>query len=387
MKTRGFRFLLPAILVAAGSGGVAWTWALAEHVNQVETAGRQSAARIDRIEVLLDEMAHDELAYVASGQIDSERLTYAGSRVRGIVSEGSWLFGQLLARASPAAPMAAESVASLEDVSSRAQENLRAGLDVMAADLIFTETTRTRQTLRDQLREIRLAESAAVADARAWDLKQAWAVLAGVALLFAGALVRSTKRQASPSNHVPPFPANLSPLPVNEAPRIAVSIDLPETAALCTAISRLQAEAGLQELLGRTAALLGASGVVVWMVAGEELFPVAAHGFDSTQLRQLGPVDRSSLNATAGAWRTSALQTVAGDSSSRSAIVAPLLGVDRCIGALAIEVAPGRESDSGVQAAATLIAAQFATVLGAWPAGGSGVASKGSAFERATTPR
>jgi hypothetical protein len=135
--------------------------------------------------------------------------------------------------------------------------------------------------------------------------------------------------------------------------------------------------------LERTAALLGASGVVVWMVAGEELFPVAAHGYDSRLLRQLGSLDRSSLNATAAAWRNSTLQTVAGESTARSAIVAPLLGVDRCIGALAIEVAAGRESDSGMQAAATLIAAQFATVLGAWPAGSSGAASELSAFERA----
>ena len=33
MKTRILRFLLPAILVAAGAGSVAWTWALAQHVD------------------------------------------------------------------------------------------------------------------------------------------------------------------------------------------------------------------------------------------------------------------------------------------------------------------------------------------------------------------
>jgi hypothetical protein len=386
MKTRILRLLLPAILVAAGSGGVAWTWALAEHVNQVETAGKRSATRIDRIEVLLDEMAHDELAYVAAGQVDSEMLTSAGRRVRQIVSESSGLFGQLLARASPAAAMAGDAVASLEEVETRAQENMGAGLDLTAADLLFTETTRTRQTLREQLREIRVAESTAVADARSNDLRQAWTVLAGVALLFAWALVRSTKEPAVLSNHVSSVPLNLSLMPVNEPPRHApaVSIDLPETAALCTAISRLQAEADLQELLVRTAALLGASGVVIWMVAGEELFPVAAHGYDSQQLRQLGSLDRASLNATAAAWRNGALQTVAGESTSRSAIVAPLLGVDRCIGALAIEVAPSRESDTGMHAAATLIAAQFATVLGAWPASSSGPASGPPAFERAS---
>ena len=90
-------------------------------------------------------------------------------------------------------------------------------------------------------------------------------------------------------------------------------IDLTETAALCTAISRLQTESDLQGLLVRTATLLDASGVVVWMAAGEEMFPVAWHGYDSRQLIQLGPIGPSSLNATAAAWRTGTLQSVAGE--------------------------------------------------------------------------
>ena len=98
MKTRILRFLLPAILVAAGAGSVAWTWALAQHVDRLEATGKQSAARIDRLEVLLDELARDELTYVASGQIDNETLTATSNRVRQIVSESSWLLGQLLAR-------------------------------------------------------------------------------------------------------------------------------------------------------------------------------------------------------------------------------------------------------------------------------------------------
>ena len=76
------------------------------------------------------------------------------------------------------------------------------------------------------------------------------------------------------------------------------------------------------------------------------------------------------------------LQSVAGDSASRSAIVAPLLGVDRCIGVLAIEVPPGREADGPTKAVTTLIAAQLATVLGAWPAGSSMAPTEVLPFER-----
>src|SRR4030095_11810286 len=157
----------------------------------------------------------------------------------------------------------------LAEVEARARENMRAGLDLMAADLLFTETTRTRQTLREQLRSLRAMDSSAVADARSIDLKQAWTALAAVAVLFAWALVRSARgAPREPASDSRPVPADSNPLPLTPPSRPEHAIDLGETAALCTAISCLQSEAGLQGLLARTATLLGASGVVVWMTAG-----------------------------------------------------------------------------------------------------------------------
>src|SRR5262245_29410849 len=161
MKTRILRFLLPAILIAAGAGSVAWTWALAQHVEHLEATGKQSAARIDRLEALLDEFAQSELTYAASGQIDKETLISTSARIRQIASESSWLLGQLLAGAAPSAGALADGVASLAEVDRRARENVAADLDLMAADLLFSETTRTRQTMREQLRTLRVAESTA----------------------------------------------------------------------------------------------------------------------------------------------------------------------------------------------------------------------------------
>jgi hypothetical protein len=388
MKTRILRFLLPAILVAAGAGGVAWTWALAQHVEQLEATGRQTATRIDRLEVVLDELTQNELVYVASGQIDGDTLQSTSTLLRQIVTDSSWLLGQLAAGAAPAAGAVSEAVAALGEVEARARENIRAGLDLMAADLLFTETTRTRQTLREQLRALRLAESKAVSDGRSNALKQAWIALAGVALLFAGVLVRSSRGSTASSASDPSAQIPVRTLvPVHEAEKrvVAPSIDLGETAALCTAISRVQANSDLQGLLTRTASLLGAPGVVVWMAAGEEIFPAAGYGYDARQLSRLGPIGHSAMNATAAAWRSGTLQTVSGDSTSRSAIVAPLFGVERCIGVLAIELPPGREIDGTIQAVVTLIAAQLATVLGAWPAASStSPADDVLTFERAS---
>ena len=400
MKTRILRFLLPAILVVAGTGGVAWTWALAQHVDQLETAGRQSAARIDRLEALLDEFTHAELIYVASGQVDGETLNNTSNRLRQFVSESSWLLGQLLAGAAPSADAIANGVASLAKVDASARENMRAGLDLMAADLLFTGTTPIREGMREQLRTLRRVESSAVAAARSNDLKQAWIALAVVALLFAWALVHSSRRpMAAASDEIQTDQPKPDHVPLNEFQRpaghaardaaqaFAPSVDLTETAALCTAISRLRVETDLEALLIRTARLLGASGIVVWMTAGDEMFPVAWHGYDSRQLSQLGPIGASSMNATAAAWRSGTLQTVSGDSTSRSAIVAPLLGVERCIGVLAIEVTPGQELDVTMQAVTTLIAAQLVTVLGAWPASSSVAPADVLRFEGASASR
>ena len=387
MKSRILRFLLPAILVTAGTGGVAWTWALAQHVEQLEATGRQTATRIDRLEVLLDELTQSELVYVASSEIDRDRLQSTSKLLRQIVADSSWLLGQLVAGSAPSAGEVAKAVSALGEVDARARENMSAGLDLMAADLLFTETTRTRQTLREQLRALRLAESKAVADGRSNDMKQAWMVLAGVAILFAFALVSSSRVAPAPSPAIglsSEAPARtLLPLHEPEKALLPLSIDLKETAALCTDISRIQADADLQGLLARAATLLGAPGIVVWMAAGEEIFPVTAHGYDSRQLSQIGPINRSSMNATAAAWRSGSVQIVAGGATARSAIVAPLLGIDRCVGVLAIELSTGRAVDETTHAVVTLIAAQLATVLGAWPAASAAPPAEVFQFERA----
>ena len=57
-----------------------------------------------------------------------------------------------------------------------------------------------------------------------------------------------------------------------------------------------------------------------------------------------------------------------GDLVSNGAIVAPMFGPDRCVGVLAAEVRHGREQDAATQAVTIMIAAQLATVIGAWPA-------------------
>jgi hypothetical protein len=149
-----------------------------------------------------------------------------------------------------------------------------------------------------------------------------------------------------------------------------------EAAAVCTALSRVATAAEIPPVLARAADVLAASGIIVWMGAGEELFAATSHGYHPRVLARLGPIRRTSENATAAAWRACTLRVVQGDLSNNGAVVAPLFGPstslgpwsDGCIGVLTVEIRDGRENDPTTQAVAAMFAAQLATVLAAWPA-------------------
>jgi hypothetical protein len=158
-----------------------------------------------------------------------------------------------------------------------------------------------------------------------------------------------------------------APGPAPSAPSPASAIDLEAAALICRDISRVESAAALTDLLGRAADVLDASGLILWIGAGEELFAVTAHGYDPKVVARLGPIGRQANNATATAWRSGTLGTVNGDMMSNGAVVAPMFGVSGCIGVLSAELRHGRESDAATRAVAAMFAAQFATVVSAWP--------------------
>jgi hypothetical protein len=169
-----------------------------------------------------------------------------------------------------------------------------------------------------------------------------------------------------PSSATTILPIAESPKPRDVAP--PASADLAGAADLCTAIARTTDANELPVLLTRASATLGASGVVVWMAAGDELIAASAHGYDARAFDLLGPIKRSAQNATAAAWRLGSMQVVPSGETANGALVAPLLGIERCVGVLAVELPRGRETDASIQAMTRIVAAQFAATLAPWPA-------------------
>jgi hypothetical protein len=118
---------------------------------------------------------------------------------------------------------------------------------------------------------------------------------------------------------------------------------------------------------------MNAAGVVVWLgsTSGADLQPVLTHGYSEDVRRRLPDVPRSADNAAAAAYRSGQVQLIlptGGPGRTVSAVVAPILSADGCIGALSAELRTGSQASETVQALASIVAAQLAGVLATAPA-------------------
>jgi len=148
----------------------------------------------------------------------------------------------------------------------------------------------------------------------------------------------------------------------------AVSPILKTAAQLCTDFACMRDLNDLQLLLARASDVMDAAGLVVWLgnVDKGELQPVLTQGYSDETRARLPNVARSANNAAAAAYRSGEVQIVRSrPGGAKGAVVAPILGVHGCIGALSAEIRGGGEASDSVQALASIVAAQLASVLGA----------------------
>jgi len=184
------------------------------------------------------------------------------------------------------------------------------------------------------------------------------------ALAFApGAEDTAQVRQESPDE----APTSLPGLtPATES----TAADFSGLASLCTDLARVVDTQELPGLLERASSLLDARGIILWIADPDarELNPIMAQGYPAHLLNRLGALPRDAENATAAAFRTSLLQTVKGGAESNGAIAAPLVTSSGCVGVMAAEVRNEAEQRDVKLAAAAIMAAQLATLVGPPPA-------------------
>jgi hypothetical protein len=375
MQTHTNRLVVVAVLIAAGVAGGFFVLTAQRRMAALDAAGADISSRIERMIVTAGDIASAQQAYVAPGQPDQPWLERAAMLLQQYGEETSALRPLLQSTDAVAALEADKNFRSIVVVDGKARQYLQEEQDLLAADLIFSEGHDTIGALVIALRRLGVSEQAAATARIALVERQQWVTIALVGVLWLvglmalvplpGSAIRDSGFAglgfSSPESRIPnPEPAAAAASPA--------SIDLAAAADVCGALARTADTASLREVLARAAAVLDARGIIVWMGAGEELFPALSYGYDERVIERLGPIARGAPNATAEAWRTAQLRTVAADVISHGAVAAPVSGIGGCVGVFAAELRHGREDDPGTQAVAAMIAAQLAGIVSAWPA-------------------
>ena len=247
-------------------------------------------------------------------------------------------------------------IENFHKLDARAQDYVRTGDALPASDLIFS----------DGLEAIGSATSGVTA-ALASDLQARNAMTASwktVELMILGGAKAPAAEQPSQSGRL--FE------PVTYTKVIGADPGALATAAkVCTDMARVAESAQLPALLERTAKVLDATGMIVWVAdpSGRELRPAMAFGYSDQVMARMGTIPRDATNAAAAAFRAGQMRTVQGEGSANGALVAPLLTAGGCIGVLSAEMKGGSEKDESSQALASIFAAQLATLVS--PAAGA----------------
>jgi hypothetical protein len=270
----------------------------------------------------------------------------------------------------------------------RARDYARGRQLAQASDLVFTDGFDLTKKAGDAVERAVVAELVA-ADAAAAEhrRRQAYALAgaAGVALLGL-LLLLPVKRKpdvqptyveigdlparsvsAETLEDLQDFGVVTKPVtPVQPDHRTRSQVDIGGMAALCVELARIQDTRTLPNLLGRAGDILQASGIVLWIADpdGRELTPIVVHGYPPNLASRFGTIHRDAENVTASAYRTGLLQVMKADPISNGAVAAPLVTAGGCVGVMAAEMKNGGEQQEALLAAATIVAAQLATLVG-----------------------
>lgn len=419
MRSRALRVSL-TLLAVVGIGAAAWfCWTLQTRITSIDNQSSAfMQARLAASRHAADLQAAQQ-AYVAAGQNEAfwfERVTAALASLRTAVQEM-----QAATASAGAGAALAELTTSIDEFEARdrrVRSYASEGQKLLAADVIFADgvdasarihatiertaeaaaldrTSERRLLARDQALAAGAAAGGAVlimlllvpvpsaprgndpvttavrrdahpADALNLDLRPAAAQPRPRTRPAAVSASRPDGRPAGARQPEPaPAAASVAPKPA-PAPPAAPALELQAIARVCTDLARLDDTNAVPAILERMAAALDAPGLVLWVAdaGGTELVPIAAHGYPASVLARMRALPVTSENATTAAFRTGLLQTVSAKGDASGAIAAPLMSPSGCLGVMSAEVRHDGEKQADRLAAAAIVAAQLATIVG-----------------------
>jgi hypothetical protein len=380
--------LLLACVVAIGYAAFL-TWSSDQRLRINDAASRQFTTTARGPTAEIAELRAAQQAYVAVGQGEDFWIGRVASLVTDLHRRLTTLKGA--ATTPEAATAVDDAVGALQDfeqMDRRARDYARGRQLAQASDLVFTDGFDLTKKAGDAVERAVVAELVA-ADAAAADhrRRQAYALAgaAGVALLGLLLLLPVKRKPDVQPTYVEigDMPArsvsaetleDLQDFGVVTKPVTAVQpdqrtrsqVDIGGMAALCVELARIQDTRSLPTLLGRAGEILQASGIVLWIADpdGRELSPIVVHGYPPNLASRFGTIVRDAENVTASAYRTGLLQVMKADPISNGAVAAPLVTSGGCVGVMAAEMKNGGEQQDALLAAATIVAAQLATLVG-----------------------
>jgi hypothetical protein len=416
MHNRAARLVLLFLFFAAMTTAAYLFWKANAQASATEAQAAAFDASARSAERALVELRAAQRGYVAAGQGGDFWTSRVAQSVEALRAALTSLRGQ--STAAPAQTAIDRAASALDDfvrVDKRAVEYVRRDQRLLASDVIFADGQEFTDAALASVEQARTAELAARADlvdvsrrrgVFAITTGAAAAVLIVLLLLPQRTVVRAAPvleqaaavrpaelRQAQPVRAEPVradadesagasrrAPASASDAPLEEAQApdevpvlaseavvpVQIATDFNGVASLCVDLARVVDTRALPSLLDRAAALLDASGIILWIADpdGNELNPIFAQGYPQQLVNRLGTIPRNAENATAAAFRTALLQTVMADEISAGAIAAPLVTPGGCVGVMAAEVLHDSERQDMKLAAATIVAAQLATLVG-----------------------
>ncbi len=396
MKSLAVRIMLLAVFILASGMAAYFVWTSESHERRRADDVRSfDQSALDAEHGVLELRAAQQ-AYVAAGQGAQVWITKAAEASTTVKARLEYLRAHATApRAQTALDNASSAFQDFDQIDRRARDYVRNGQTLLAADVIFADGLESTAAIGASIEDARQAETA-LHDAERTDVRRAEVLAVAAAsvvalvtvlvLLFSKAESDSTsagiveKDSPAGSQMMPMNGADwLRPGETSQPPRAIVSspagpkemvpsgsIDIAAVASVCSDLAQVMDTHALPPLLGRAASILDSPGIVLWIADpdGRELSPIVTHGYSRQMVLRLGTIVRDAENATAAALRTSLLQTVNTDAISNGAIAAPLVTPGGCVGIMAAEVRDHGEKDPAKLAAASIIAAQLATLVG-----------------------
>lgn len=375
-------FLLAVCLAAIGSAAY-FTWSFEQHIRYDAERARRFDTIARAAGIAVADLRAAQESYVAVGQ--GEDFWFA--RVLAIRKDLDDKFTELksLATAPEAAIALDDAAGALQDfvqMDLRARDHVRSGQLALASDMVFGDgfdlTKKTGEAVERAANAEMAARDAAISTTRR---QQAQALGGAAAVTVLGLLLllpSGRRREPAATAFAAPAAHDMSDqtlsdlhdfgvVAVTKTPQPATApVNLDGVASLCGDLAKVTDTRALPALIERAAGILGASGIVLWIADpdGRELSPIVVHGYPPQLANRLGNLARDAENVTASAYRTGLLQTMKGDAISNGAVAAPLVSAAGCVGVMAAEMKDGGEQQEGLLAAATIIAAQIATLVG-----------------------